>query len=88
MTRRLREDFSPLDIKVEQLAGAIEIDTFEDALLTAQNNDTPFDILVSTPEKLQLVIRNKKVPRPLALVVIDEAHSIEDEERGLRIELL
>lgn len=88
LTRRLREDFSPLNIRVEQLAGAIEIDSFEDALLTAQNGNTPFDVLVSTPEKLQLVIRNKKVPRPLALVVIDEAHSIEDEERGLRIELL
>jgi len=88
LTRRLREDFSPLNIKVEQLAGAIEIDAFEEALLTAQNNNAPFDVLVSTPEKLQFVIRNKKVPRPLALVVIDEAHNIEDEERGLRIELL
>jgi len=88
LARRLREDFSPLNIKVEQLTGAVEIDTFEDSLLSAQSGDSSFDVLVSTPEKLQLVIRNKKVPRPLALVVIDEAHSIEDEERGLRIELL
>lgn len=34
------------------------------------------------------MIRNKKIPRPLALVVMDEAHNIEDEERGLRVELL
>lgn len=88
LTRRLREDFSPLDIRVEQLTGAIEIDAFEEAMLTAQSDDVPFHVLVSTPEKLQLVIRNKKVSRPLALVVMDEAHSIEDEERGLRIELL
>ncbi|MGQ9652263.1 MAG: DEAD/DEAH box helicase, partial [Phycisphaerae bacterium] len=88
LTRRLREDFSPLDIRVEQLTGAIEIDAFEEAMLTAQADVVPFHILVSTPEKLQLVIRNKKVVRPLALVVMDEAHSIEDEERGLRIELL
>jgi len=88
LTRRLREDFSSLDIRVEQLTGAIEIDAFEEAMLTAQTETVPFHILVSTPEKLQLVIRNKKVPRPLALVVMDEAHSIEDEERGLRIELL
>lgn len=88
LTRRLREDFSPLDIRVEQLTGAIEIDAFEETLLTAQSDTVPFHVLVSTPEKLQLVIRNKKVPRPLALVVMDEAHSIEDEERGLRIELL
>lgn len=88
LTRRLREDFSPLDIRVEQLTGAVEIDAFEEAMLTAQSEVVPFHVLVSTPEKLQLVIRNKKVSRPLALVVMDEAHSIEDEERGLRIELL
>lgn len=88
LTRRLREDFSSLDIRVEQLTGAIEIDAFEEVMLTAQTGTVPFHILVSTPEKLHLVIRNKKVPRPLALVVMDEAHSIEDEERGLRIELL
>jgi len=87
LTRRLREDFGPLDIRVEQLTGAIEIDAFEDAMLT-ETRTVPFHILVSTPEKLQLVIRNKKVPRPLALIVMDEAHNIEDEERGLRIELL
>lgn len=87
LTRRLREDFSPLDIRVEQLTGAIEIDAFEEAMLT-QADTVPFHVLVSTPEKLQLVIRNKKVARPLALVVLDEASSIEDEERGLRIELL
>jgi len=88
LTRRLREDFGPLKIRVEQLTGAVEIDAFEDALLTQQDGDVPFHVLVSTPEKLQLVIRNKKVPRPLALIVMDEAHNIEDEERGLRIELL
>ncbi len=88
LTRRLREDFSPLEIRVEQLTGAIEIDAFEEAMLTDQTEAVPFHVLVSTPEKLQFVIRNKKVTRPLALVVMDEAHSIEDEERGLRIELL
>ena len=88
ITRRLRRDFEPIGIRVEQLAGAIEIDTFEEDLLTEAATDNPFDILVSTPEKLQLVIRNQKVPRPLALVVMDEAHNIEDETRGLRIELL
>jgi len=88
LTRRLREDFSSMDIRVEQLTGAVEIDAFEEAMLTQNDDSVPFHILVSTPEKLQLVIRNKKVARPLALVVMDEAHNIEDEERGLRIELL
>lgn len=88
ITRRLRKDFEPIGVKVEQLTGAIDIDTFEDDLLTQQDRAKSFDILVATPEKLQLVIRNKKVPRPLVLVVMDEAHNIEDEQRGLRIELL
>ncbi|HCG8156195.1 TPA: DEAD/DEAH box helicase [Vibrio parahaemolyticus] len=85
ITRRLRSDFGPLGIKVEQLTGAIEVDAFEDALLGEQE---AFQVLVATPEKLQLVMRNKKVQRPLALLVMDEAHNIEDNERGLRIELL
>lgn len=88
ITRRLRRDFEPLGIRVEQLTGAVEIDAFEERLLSTSGKERSFDVLVATPEKLQLVIRNKKVPRPLALVVMDEAHNIEDETRGLRIELL
>jgi len=91
LTRRLRRDFSPIGVRVEQLSGAVEIDTFEDNLLSYighETTDRSFDVLIATPEKLQLVIRNKKVPRPLALVVMDEAQNIEDESRGMRIELL
>lgn len=85
ITRRLRSDFGPLGINVEKLTGAIEIDSFEDDLLKDRQ---AFQVLVVTPEKLQLVIRNKKIERPLSLVVMDEAQNIEDEKRGLRIELL
>jgi replicative superfamily II helicase len=86
LVRRLRRDFGPLGIKVEQMSGGIDIDSFEEDLLGQKH---AFDVLVSTPEKLSLVIRNGKLEhRPLALVVVDEAHNIEDEERGLRIELL
>lgn len=85
ITRRLRKDFNS-KIKVEQLSSAVEIDAFEDNMLSS--NKRSFDVLVATPEKLNLVIRNKKVPRPLALIVMDEAHNLEDTERGLRIELL
>lgn len=86
ITRRLRRDFEPIGLRVEQLSGAIEVDAFEAQLLTDQ--ERPFDVLVATPEKLSLVIRNKNVPRPLALVVMDEAHNLETEARGLRIEFL
>ncbi len=88
LTRRLRQDLTPLKVYVEQLAGAVEVDAYEEALLSADQGDPSFHVLVSTPEKLQFVIRNKKVQRPLVLLVLDEAHNIEDLERGLRIELL
>ncbi len=88
ITCRLRHDFEPIGVRVEQLTGAVEIDAFEEDLLTKTGNGRSFDVLVATPEKLQLIIRNKKVPRPLALIVMDEAHNIEDESRGLRVELL
>jgi hypothetical protein len=88
MTRRFRTDFGPIGIRVEQLTAAVEVDSFEEAMLSDASDDQRFHVLVVTPEKLQLVLRNKKVTRPLALVVMDEAHNIEDEERGLRIELL
>lgn len=88
ITRRLRRDFEPIGVKVEQLTGAIDIDAFEEDLLSQTERSNAFDVLVATPEKLQLIIRNKKISRPLALVVMDEAHNIEDETRGLRIELL
>ena len=86
LTRRLRRDFGPIDIVVEQLTAAIDIDAFEDELL--QGAERKFHVLVATPEKLSLVVRNNRIPRPLALVVMDEAHNLETEGRGLRVELL
>lgn len=90
ITRRLRRDFTPVGVRVEQLTGAVEIDAIEEEMLSgvAQGDERSFDVLVATPEKLQLVIRNKKVQRPLALVVMDEAHNMESKSRGMRIELL
>lgn len=89
ITRRLRKDLEPFGVVVEQLTGAIEIDTFEATMLSSEDPASEFDVLVCTPEKLQLVLRNDKVEhRPMALCVLDEAHNIENAERGLRIELL
>jgi len=85
IVRRLRQDFSPIGIQVEKLTGAIEIDAIEEDML---NDENAFDVLVATPEKMQLVMRNHKIKRQLTLLVMDEAHNIEDEKRGLRIELL
>ena len=86
ITRRLRRDFEPIGLQVEQLTAAIDVDVFEEQLLA--DSGRPFHVLVATPEKLSLVIRNKKATRPLALVVMDEAQNLETEGRGLRMELL
>ena len=90
ITRRLRTDFEPLGINVEYLSAAVDLDGCERALLQEEEAANSFHVLVSTPEKLNLLIRNRVVSekRPLALVVVDEAHNIEDEDRGLRVELL
>ena len=84
ITRRFRRDFQPIGIRVEQLTSAVEVDAFENEILTANDG---FDVLVSTPEKLSLAIRNKRIERTLSLLVMDEAHNLEAEERGLRMEL-
>jgi replicative superfamily II helicase len=95
LTRRLRKDLGPIGIRVEQLSGAVEIDSFEEGFLEAGSDGAklgkdklPFDVLVTTPEKLDLVIRNGRVKRPLALIVVDEAHNIQESNRGLKLELL
>jgi superfamily II DNA/RNA helicase len=87
ITSRLRRSFAPLNIRVELASPAEEFDAFEDQLFEGDK----FDVLVTTPEKLDLIIRGAKIDlekRPLSLVVLDEAHHISDTSRGLRAELL
>ena len=86
LTRRLRRDFGPIGIRVEVLTGAVEVDAFEEQMLSESTE--AFQVLVATPEKLSLLIRNNQIERPLALVVMDEAHNLENDGRGLRIEFL
>jgi hypothetical protein len=88
IARRFRREFKPIGVEVEQLSAAVDTDAFEERLLSSSTAKGSFHILIATPEKLHSVIRNKKITRPLALVVMDEAQNIEDPERGLRIELL
>jgi len=88
ITRRLRRDFEPIKVNVERLTSAVDLDAFEQRLLAGKTGEESFHVLVATPEKLNIVINRGAVARPLALAVIDEAHNIEDAERGLRIELL
>lgn len=80
----LKEDFAGLNFSIEKTTGAIEIDPSEEALLQEK-----IDVLVSTPEKLDLLIRRDHPSvKDVSLFVIDEAHMIQNGSRGTRLELL
>lgn len=91
VTRKLRRDFERLEIVVERVSPALEIDGVEMQLLTEARPEARFRVLVTTPEKLDLMLRQgweSKIGRPLTLVVVDEAHTMQEAQRGLRLELL
>lgn len=91
IARQLRRDFEPLDIIVEQVSPALEIDSIEAELLHQRDRAQEFRVLVTTPEKLDLMLRQgweDEIGRPLTLVIVDEAHNIQNDRRGLKLELL
>jgi len=60
-------------------------------MLTDKEEERQFRILVTTPEKLDLLVRGgweEKIGRPMTLVVVDEAHGLASQARGLKLELL
>ncbi|MBG9941012.1 DEAD/DEAH box helicase [Brevibacillus formosus] len=86
VTLDLRTDFANFNPKVvvEQAVPAFEMNPTEERLLAGEA-----DILVTTPEKLDLLIRKEHpVTKDIALVIADEAHNISDGSRGARLELL
>ncbi len=88
---RLRRDFTPLGIHVERVSPALQVDGLEATLLTDKTAHNLFRVLVTTPEKLDLLLRGDwetKIGRPLTLVVVDEAHNLAQPERGIKLELL
>jgi hypothetical protein len=91
VARNLRRAFEPLGVVVEQVSPALEVDGVESELLCEKGENREFRILVTTPEKLDLMLRQdweEKIGRPLTLVVVDEAHNIQEGARGLKLELL
>lgn len=80
----LRGDFDNIGLSIEKSTGANELDPSEDLFLNSK-----IDILVATPEKFDLLIRkNHPVTQNISLIVVDEAHNINDRNRGARLELL
>ena len=91
LTTRLRSDFSHLQTVVEKVSPALEVDGLEAGMLTESDKARQFSILVTTPEKLDLMLRGgweRRIARPLTLVVVDEAHGLASGSRGLKLELL
>lgn len=81
----LRNDLTPIGFNVERTSSATEVDPTEADFLLADD----VDILVSTPEKLDLLVRRSHPSvQDISLFIIDEAHTIENGERGARLELL
>lgn len=81
----LRTDLSQLDFSIEKTSSVNEVDPSEDAFLQSDE----IDVLVSTPEKLDLLIRrNHPSVQDVSLFIVDEAHTIRNGARGARLELL
>lgn len=82
--RTLSEDLRPLGIEVAAAGSAFEEDPYELQLLESTDG-----VVVSTPEKLDLLLRaHPKWFNDLRLIVVDEAHLLHESERGVRLELL
>ena len=89
--RRLQRDFGAIGIAVEKVSPALEVDGHEASMLAESDTHHQFRVLVATPEKLDLMLRGgweARIGRPLTLVVVDEAHGIGVQTRGLKLELL
>jgi len=75
--------FRDLGFNVSSITGSYESDDFEEILFYHA------DILILTPEKLDLLFRIKpEFLEKVSLVVIDEAQIIEDKKRGTKFDLL
>jgi superfamily II DNA/RNA helicase len=88
---QLKRDLGNIGLIVEKASGAIELDGFEQHLIEENGNQTTFDVLVTTYEKMNLLVRQglgTTNERSLVLTVVDEAHNIEEKQRGLNLEFL
>ncbi len=82
---KLKEDFKVFNYNIQNALPFYDVDQIEDQILNQQH----IDILVTTPEKLDLLVRQNNVAiNNLNLLVIDEAHNISDKTRGGKLELL
>lgn len=82
---RLRRQFADRYV-IESVLPFYEEDSLEEEFL---NKKTHIHIIVTTPEKLDFLIRNERpVVKNLKLVILDEAHNLSSKNRGSKFELL
>lgn len=82
--RTLSEDLGPLGVQVTSASGAFEEDPYELEILSENDG-----VVVATPEKIDLLLRSQPEWFEIVrLIVVDEAHLLNDGERGARLELL
>ncbi|TYQ14844.1 UNVERIFIED_CONTAM: Superfamily II helicase [Acetivibrio alkalicellulosi] len=83
--RDLKEDFKEFELSIETALPSYDVDKIEDEILNRKH----IDILISTPEKLESLVR---IGHPsimdTRLVIMDEAHNIGDKSRGSKFELV
>ena len=80
---QLNRDLGGIGLSIEKASGAIELDGFEQHLIDKSGNNTTFDVLVTTYEKMNLLVRQglgTTEARPLILTIVDEAHNIEEKK--------
>jgi len=82
--RDLKAELESFGYNVDIAIPFMDIDEIEEELLLKNT-----DIIVTTPEKFDLMQRSKHpFVGKLRLVIVDEAHNIQDGERGAKLELL
>ncbi|MDI3541075.1 MAG: ATP-dependent helicase [Thermosediminibacterales bacterium] len=85
VNRKLKEDFAGFNFTIETVLPFYDIDEIEANILNLKH----IHILITTPEKLDLLIRQEHPAlNNLKLIILDEAHNIADKERGSKFELL
>ncbi len=82
LEQSLRGSFDPIGVGVSQLYGSNDLNPAE-SLIVADSK-----VLIATPEKMDAFLRyNTDIAQQVSLIIIDEGHIIDGDERGLRFEL-
>lgn len=81
----LQSDFEAFHFNIETALPYYDVDEIENEILTRDH----IDILISTPEKLEALVRqNHPAVQNTRLVIMDEAHNLGDASRGSKFELV